>query len=176
MASELEIEIGRKLKEVGGEQAAVRELGYSKTSVSRVATKIKGGWDPNAEVKPPGSSELETVPSGKDSQEQRDGSKPKAVVPAVRSPIEVGKITITPENWGMTQYGAILILDTYNKAKRDLDYDGTIGDFLCDMCEFSRRVANYKEVEYAKTASEGGDGHKEDVKEGSGAGTGTTGD
>jgi len=69
-------------------------------------------------------------------------------------PIEVGKITITPENWGMTQHGAILILDTYNKAKRDIRYGGTIGEFLCDICEFYRRVLNYKEVEYKIAASE----------------------
>lgn len=72
--------------------------------------------------------------------------------------VEVGKITITPENWGMTQHGAILILDTYNKAKRDISYGGTIGEFLCDVCEFYRRVLNYKEVEYAGREGDGGRG------------------
>jgi len=78
-------------------------------------------------------------------------TKPSAVP---GKPIEAGKITITPENWGMTQHGAILILDTYNKAKRDISYGGTIGEFLCDICEFYRRVLNYKEVEYKIATSE----------------------
>ena len=30
------------------------------------------------------------------------------------APIMVGIITITPENWGFSQYRAILVLDTYN--------------------------------------------------------------
>lgn len=68
-------------------------------------------------------------------------------------PIEVGKITITPENWGFSQYGAILILDTYHQAKRDINYGGTVGDFLCDITEFYRRLVNYKEVQHG-----GGDG------------------
>ena len=54
----------------------------------------------------------------------------------------------------MNQYRAILILDTYNKAKRDISYGGTIGEFLCDICEFYRRVLNYKEVEYKIATSE----------------------
>lgn len=79
------------------------------------------------------------------------------------APLVVGKITITPENWGMNQDGAILILDTYNKSKRDLNYGGTIGDFLCDICEFYRRVLNYTEVEYGRaTTSEGRGGTQED--------------
>lgn len=70
-----------------------------------------------------------------------DGSTPgKGGTPT--TPITVGKITITPENWGITQYGAILILDTYNKTKRDINYGGTVGEFICDICEFYRRILN----------------------------------
>lgn len=64
-------------------------------------------------------------------------------VPKGSKGIEVGKITIAPENWAVTQYGAILIMDTYEKAKRDLNYGGTIGEFLCDICEFYRRIQGY---------------------------------
>lgn len=145
MASELEIEIGQKLKEMGGDQAAVRGLGYKRASVGRVATKMKQGWDPDKPDQESPESKPATAPRGKT--------------------IEVGKITIMPENWGMSQYGAILILDTYNKAKRDLDYGGTIGEFLCDVCEFYRRLLNYQEVEYATATSEGGNGHKADGSE-----------
>jgi len=76
----------------------------------------------------------------------RGTTTPKSGTPT--TPITVGKITITPENWGMTQYGAILILDTYHKTKRDINYGGTVGDFICDMCEFYRRILNYTKVEY----------------------------
>jgi len=100
-----------------------------------------------------------------------DGSKPPTIVPPSGSkstttkPIEVGKITITPENWGMTQFGAILILDTYNKTKRDINYGGTIGEFLCDICEFYRRILNYKEVEYVRGTGEGRGGTEENGTE-----------
>jgi len=82
----------------------------------------------------------------KGSEGSPEGSLKEPQKVAGRAPIKVGKITITPENWGMTQYGAILILDTYSKAKRDIDYGGTIGEFLCDICEFYRRILNYTEV------------------------------
>jgi len=73
----------------------------------------------------------------------------------VGKPVEVGKITITPENWGMSQYGAIVILDSYDKAKTDIGYTGTIGDFICDVFKFYRRCMNYMEVQYARTTGEG---------------------
>ena len=79
--------------------------------------------------------------------------------------IEIGKITILPENWGMTQYGAVLILDTFNKAKKDIGYEGTVGEFLCDICSFYRRIVNYKEVEYAGGETEG-DGERGGEKNG----------
>lgn len=94
-------------------------------------------------------------------------SSTTTVKPGGAAPIAVGKITITPENWGMTQYGAILILDTYNKAKRDLNYGGTIGDFLCDICEFYRRILNYTEVEYGREGSDGGGSAEKDGTESS---------
>ncbi len=75
--------------------------------------------------------------------------------------LEVGKITITSENWAFSQYGAILILDTYHQAKRDINYGGTVGDFLCDITEFYRRLVNYKEVDHGKP-SEGERGSEED--------------
>ena len=45
-------------------------------------------------------------------------------------------------------------LDTYSKAKRDINYDSTVGDFLCDICEFYRRMMNYNEVEYTRVIDE----------------------
>lgn len=94
-----------------------------------------------------------------------NGSNHTTIKVGSSSGIEVGKITITPENWGFTQYGAILVLDTYNKAKRDINYGGTIGDFICDITEFYRRILNYKEVEYDRATGEGrGSTEKDGVK------------
>ena len=104
--------------------------------------------------------EVTTPPEQKGSNSVKSSPPSRAGVPT--TPVTVGKITITPENWGFTQYGAILVLDTYNKAKKDIDYSGTIGEFLCDICEFYRRILNYKEVEY----DEGRGGTEEDGAEG----------
>ena len=48
------------------------------------------------------------------------------------TPIIVGKITITLENWGFTEYRAILILDTYKRVQNELKYAGSRSDFLCN--------------------------------------------
>ena len=143
MATKLQVEIASKLKELGSQKAVV-ELGYNKGTVSKVAKKLKGGWKPEV-VETSENGNLETTPPT--TQNGRS--------------ITVGKITIKPENWSLNQYGAILILDTYNKAKRDIGYEGTIGDFICDIFEFSRRILNYKEVEYLG-ASEGRGSTEED--------------
>jgi len=58
--------------------------------------------------------------------------QPKKVVGG--SAIEVGKITISPENWGMTQYGAILILDTYKRVESDLGYTGSSAISCATRC------------------------------------------
>lgn len=128
------------------------EMDYTKSLVSKVLKAIDSGQVP---------------PENREPRTENQGANSKAPIKVVApsTPIMVGKITITPENWGFTQYGAILVLDTYNKAKRDIDYGGTIGDFLCDVCEFYRRILNYKEVEYARATSEGGGGTEENGNE-----------
>lgn len=91
-------------------------------------------------------------------------SPPEAKSGTQGAPMVVGKITITPENWGMDQKGAILIIDTYNKAKRDIGYGGTIGEFICDVTMFFRRIYGYEEVDYGQpqaTPGEGGSGGEE---------------
>ena len=89
--------------------------------------------------------------------------------------ITVGRIVITPENWAMNQYGAVLILDTYNKAKQDLNYGGTIGDFLVDICVFYRRLIGYEKFQEVGNGTtiegEGGGSIAEDGGNGAGAGS-----
>jgi len=129
--------------------------GYTRSLVSKIMRAVKAGQRPPA---PKVEGEKEEPKGEKREPDPSKGS-------TSTTPIIVGKITITPENWGMTQYGAILILDTYNKAKRDISYGGTIGDFICDICEFYRRILNYTEVEYGRQTGDGGGGIEEDGPE-----------
>lgn len=148
--TELQRELAAKVAE-GKTFDELVQAGYTKSLVSKVLNAIKTGQKPSEEAEL-GTENREPTPEAP----QKFGGRV----------VEVGKITISPENWGMTQYGAILILDTYNKAKRDISYGGTIGEFLCDICEFYRRILNYKEVEYARPTSEGGGGTEENGGEG----------
>lgn len=127
------------------------QSGYTKSLVSKVLNAIKSGQ------RPPGEGQPRTG-----EQEAPDSHKTTQRAGLQTGPLTVGRITITPENWGFTQYGAILVLDTYNKARRDINYGGTIGDFLCDITEFYRRIVNYKEVDHGRAISEGRGGIEED--------------
>lgn len=99
----------------------------------------------------------ETTPEEQKGSEGNPPGSKKVAVRASTAQITVGKITIVPEDWRFSQYGAILVLDTYNKAKRDINYGGTVADFLCDITEFYRRIVNYKEVDHGRAISEGGE-------------------
>ncbi len=149
----IQLQIAIKAQGGASQEDLVKE-GFTASLVSKVFTAIKDGQ--KAPEEPP-----EDPP-----KDDKIDSKLEKPSPA----IEVGKITIKPENWALSQYGAIVVLDTYEKAKRDLGYTGTIGDFLCDMCEFYRRLCNYREVEYGRqveTESSGGDGAEENGGAGS---------
>lgn len=117
------------------------------------------------------------VPELAEGREEEKGKPGKAAVAkdTVNPPgfgITVGRIIITPENWAMNQYGAVLILDTYNKAKKDIGYNGTIGDFLVDICVFYRRLIGYEKFQEVGNGTtdkgEGGGGIKEDGRAGPG--------
>jgi len=69
-------------------------------------------------------------PSGTTTPKPSGTTTPKGGTPT--TPITVGKITITLENWGFTEYRAILILDTYKRVQNELKYAGSRSDFLCN--------------------------------------------
>ena len=156
MATSLQLEIASKLKELGS-QKAVAALGYNKGTVSKIAKKLNKGWKPEEEEETPESESTETA----NQEHPKPVKQPTVRAGVPTAPIAVGKITITPENWGLTQYGSLLILDTYNRTKRDINYGGTMGEFLCLMCEFYRRILSYKEVEDGRATSEGQGGNEE---------------
>lgn len=85
MASELQIKIGKKLKELGGDQPAVVALGYSWPTVTRVAKKMKDGWDPD------NSNAVEDKDGG-------DGSKNKEIIKLEQA----SYIRIEPKTFRMT--------------------------------------------------------------------------
>lgn len=121
----------------------------SDPEVKSLGIKSKTRYNYFQEWKKAHSEQDGSTPEGtKGTPDEPKGTPSKAGV--ATSPVTVGRITITTENWGFTQYGAILLLDTHNKAKRDIEYGGTIGEFICDMCEFYRRILNYTELEYAR--------------------------
>ena len=68
--------------------------GYTPSLVSKVVNSLKGGYNPPSE-------------GGGENREPQQKREPQKLA---GKPIEVGKITISPENWGMTQYGAIFDL------------------------------------------------------------------
>jgi len=151
--------IQREIAAKVAEGSALEDLvaaGYTRSLAFKVLTAIKNGQSPPEVTEP--RTEEPKAENQKPAQSKTSGVSGKS--------IEVGKITITPENWGMSQYGAVLILDTYNKSKRDINYGGTIGEFLCDVTKFYRRIVNYEEVEYVGPASEGGDGHSKNGETG----------
>lgn len=99
--------------------------GYSRPIVQRVKRALAKPEQPNplpTPEKPP-----EPSPSTK-------------VRVRTLDPVEVGALQIIPEDWRINQYGAFLILDTYNQSKRIVDYGGTVGEFLCDVCQAFRQL------------------------------------
>lgn len=73
--------------------------------------------------------------------------KPVASKPPVAKQQKLGEITVVIENWTISQHGAIIILDTYRRAKIDMGYGGTVGEFLVDAISTLRRILDYeKEV------------------------------
>jgi len=153
--TDIQREIASKAMEGENFEALVAG-GYTPSLVSKVLRSLKSG-----QTLPILKPETENQELGTENREPA----PKAPQKVGGKTIEVGKITITPENWGFTQYGAILVLDTYNKSKRDMNYGGTVGDFICDMCELYRRMLNYKEVEYARATTEGEPSSEENGRE-----------
>lgn len=91
MATELQLEIASKLKELGS-QKAVAELGYNKGTVSKVAKKLKKGWKPEEE---------ETLESG-NSKTEKPASERSASAVQTKEIKEASYIRIAPREFRMT--------------------------------------------------------------------------
>ena len=98
MATELQLEIAAKLKELGSQKAVV-ELGYNKGTVSKIAKKLKKGWKPEEE------ETFRNVETASPAEASEGG--PLRSRKVVGRAIEVGKITISPENWSVKASGSL---------------------------------------------------------------------
>ncbi len=92
MATELQLDIAAKLKELNS-QSAVVILGYNKGTVSKVAKKLKGGWKPEEEEK--------TLESG-NSETEKPAAQRSASAVQTREFKEASYIRIAPKEFRMT--------------------------------------------------------------------------
>lgn len=99
--------------------------GYSNTMVGRVNKELKKlGIEPG---KPP--KETPSSTSGE-----------SHIRPRTLESVGVGEILIEPADWRINQYGGLLILGTYEHAKKIFNYAGSVGDFLCDVTQIFRMM------------------------------------
>ena len=122
------------LVQQGRSFSEIVESGYSKHMVSRVMAALKAGESPQS----PASGKTASAQTG----------------------VAVGSLVIQPEDWRISQHGAYLLLDTYYLTKQDIGYEGSIGEFICDICQFYRQMTHYVELQEVGPAliEEGGDG------------------
>lgn len=113
----------------GLDRQAIMGKGYSKTMVSRVATALKTELK-QAETK--GKPE----PGGGESSTKGETIIRNRQVDAV----VVGEFIIEPEDWRLNQYGGFLVLNTFEYAKQEFGYNGTVGDFICDITQIFRAI------------------------------------
>jgi len=164
----------RALIEQGKTHKEMTDAGYSSSQLTAVSKELQ------AEARKRKKSEQGSGPSTAPKKAAAGGSinlDPLAPRYSVGSlePMPVGEIQILPENWHINQYGGLLILDTYVRAKARLGYEGTVGEFICDVMQLYRVGAKYGAMpdDYLliESARGGDDGNgREETGEGSGGG------
>ena len=138
----------------------VQESGHSLATIKRVRAAMK--------------TELEEL---KKSQQPPQGPPPpppgtpppSRVKPRMLDLVEVGSIIIEPADWRINQFGAFLILTTYEIAKQQYDYEGTVGDFICDAVQVLRQIMGLDLVTFEYLIKEAGNGTEPGEETGQGA-------
>lgn len=120
----------------GADSQAVIAKGYSKTMVSNVKKALASGQVPP--VKHP-ETHPETNPETPKQQIHSTSGETHIKTRTLES-VGVGEILIEPADWRINQYGGLLILGTYEHARRILNYAGSVGDFLCDITQLVRMM------------------------------------
>lgn len=99
--------------------------------------------------------------SGNGPEPEPRPAAPGAKQTAPRGPLTVGRIMIAPEDWVMSQEGALIILDTFIKDRQNINYGGTVGDHIVDVYKYFRKIMGYEEVDYGgdSQGTQGGGGN-----------------
>jgi len=145
---------GKTLKEV-------QQSGHSVATIKRVRSAIKGELEelkrsqqapPTPPPTPPGS-----LP-------------PTRIKPRMLDLVQVGSIIIEPADWRINQFGAFLILTTYEIAKQEYGYEGTVGDFICDAVQVLRKIIGLDLMTFDYLIKEDGNGTEPGEETSQGAG------
>jgi hypothetical protein len=137
------------LLDQGKTRQEILQAGYAKTTIddviaARKSKRKEGGEGGNPPPPPP-------PPPG-------DRLKPQ-----VLDLVEIGGLYIEPANWRISQRGVYLIMDTHERAKETFNYEGTLGEFLCDCVQAMRNLmgVNLMDFDYfIKEDNNGGKGQE----------------
>jgi hypothetical protein len=136
----------RAMLEQGATTKDVLAAGHSKATLSRVRDALE---------KERKQAEAERKPS----PQVDAGTKIRA---RTLDAIEIGALIIEPADWRINQYGAFLILTTYEIAKQQHGYEGTVGEFICDSIQVLRQIMGLEMMAFEYLVKEGGNGREED--------------
>jgi hypothetical protein len=130
-------EIAAMLRE-GKPQKEIMAAGHGKAAISKVRTALKAEEKAKAkEIK-----ETQGTPGPVRTLETQK-YKPRTL-----ETIEIGTIVIEPADWRINQFGALLILTTYENAKQQFGYEGTVGEFICDAVQVLRTIMGLQIMDF----------------------------
>ena len=142
--------------------------GYTRHMTSKVLNAIKAGDVPDAGS--PQTKPAVTPGAGATLYRQSTTKVRDRVVDAT----ELGVLLAIPEDWRISQHDTYLLLDTYYLTKEEINYEGSMGEFLGLMCRVFRHGMRYARLPEAgpvaviESIKEEPDGREED---GEGAGS-----
>jgi hypothetical protein len=151
-------EIATMLRE-GKPQKEIIAAGHGKAAISKVRAALRAEEKAKAkEIK-----ETQETP-GKSTLETQTRIKPRTL-----ETIEIGALIIEPADWRINQYGAFLIMTTYEIAKQQHGYEGTVGEFICDSVQVLRKIMGLDMMAFDYLmAKEDGNGTGEEASQGAG--------
>jgi hypothetical protein len=148
----------RELLLQGKTDEEVRTAGLSQATITRVKAAIKTDLkEAKKQHSPGGLKPSPSSPGGGPLGSPVDETK---LTTRTLDPINVGGIMIDPADWHVNQYGGLLILGTYEHARNQYKYGGTVGEFLCDCTQIIRKLMGLDMVatDYLKEDNNGQQG------------------
>jgi len=116
--------------------------GYSNNAVSRVKKALREGDLPDSmDISP-------LAPHG--GKKAKTSLSPRTPVTIVKDrvveEVVLGSILSIPEDWRLTQHGTYLLLDTFHLTKQEINYAGSMGEFIEILCEIYRQLMRYPDL------------------------------